>query len=406
MPDEPAIALPEYAARRKKLLSSLKGAVGLIFAGTHQDPLNDDFHPHPHFEYFSGLVDEPGAMILFDPKNPVQSRRAILFLAPLNPEIEKWDGYRLEISKALRDKCGFDGIMRVDSLGRWLTPAVQRSKRLACLHPFAAFNQPVSPDLEMFRQVAERVPDVSIEDHTETPAKMRAAKSRAEVAMIQRAIDISAIGYESLMKSMRPGITEFDAQETIEHAYRANGSRGPGYGTIVGAGLNSTVLHYRHNNQRIEKGDLICIDSGALCGGYRADITRTIPATGKFSKRQREIYDIVLKAELAAIKVVKPGATFGQIDKAARDIINKAGFGDYFIHGIGHHLGLETHDITPNEPLREGAVITVEPGIYIPDEKLGVRIEDDVVVTKTGCRNLSTKIPKRADEIEKIMKRK
>ncbi len=400
-----AIPLTEYATRRAKLLTSLKGAAALVFAGAHRNPLTDEYRPHPHFEYLTGVVDEPNAVLLLDPTNAIEARRAMLFLAPLNPEVDKWDGYRMEINKALRDKIGFKTIFRTDVLGRWLTAAVKRSKRVACLHPFADYNHTVTPDLEIFRKVTERIPGVMIDDHAETIAKMRAVKSKNEVAMIQRAIDITAAGYEAMFKGVRPGMNEFAVQELLEHGYRSHGSRGPAYGTIAGAGLNSTVLHYQANDQNISKGDLICIDSAARFGGYGADITRTIPANGKFTKRQREVYEIVLKAELAAIRAVKPGVTFARIDKAARDIINKAGYGDDFIHGIGHHLGLETHDITPDAPLRQGAVITIEPGIYIPKEKLGVRIEDNILVTRDGAKNLSTKIPKTIAAVEKAMKR-
>lgn len=399
------IPLAEYASRRTKLLASLKGAVGLIFAGTQADPLQDSFRPHPHFEYFTGIVDEPCAILLLDPANKIKSRQVTLLLTPLNREIEKWDGYRLEINKQLRDKIGINTIFRVSSLGRWLNDAVKRSKRVACLHPFANIDQPVTPDLEVFRKVAERIPGVRIDDQTEVIAKMRAVKSKNEIAMIQHAVDITAAGYVAMFSGVKPNINEFAVQELLEHGYRTNGSRGPAYGSICGAGINSTVLHYQANDQKVLKGDLICIDSGASFGGYGADITRTVPASGKFSKRQREIYEIVLKAEIAAIKAVKAGTTFAKVDKAARDIINKSGYGDYYIHGIGHHLGLETHDITPDEPLKTGAVITIEPGIYIPKEKIGVRIEDNVLVTKDGCKNLSTKIPKTIDAVEKAMKR-
>ena len=400
-----SIPLNEYESRRKKLLASLKRAAALVFAGSRINPLTDEYRPHPHFEYLTGVVDEAGAVLLLDPSNVIEARRTMLFLAPLNPEVDKWDGYRSEINKVLRDSIGIQTIFRTDALGRWLTAAVKRSKRVACLHPLADYNQAVTPDLEIFRKVTERIPGVTIDDHTETIAKMRAVKSKNEVAMIQRAIDITAAGYEAMFQGVRPGMNEFAVQELLEHGYRSHGSRGPAYGTIAGAGLNSTVLHYQANDQRISKGDLICIDSAARFGGYGADITRTVPASGKFTKRQREIYEIVLKAELAAIRAVKPGVTFARIDKAARDIINKSGYGDYFIHGTGHHLGLETHDITPDAPLKQGAVITIEPGIYIPDEKLGVRIEDNILITRDGSKNLSSKIPKTIAAVEKAMKR-
>jgi len=161
------------------------------------------------------------------------------------------------------------------------------------------------------------------------------------------------------------------------------------------------VLHYRANNAPLQAGELVVLDSGAEFAGYAADITRTYPVDGRFSMLQRKVYDIVLKSQLAAIATVRPGATFEQVDRAARDVITKAGYGDFFIHGIGHHLGLEVHDITPNEPLKAGAIITIEPGIYLPHERFGVRIEDDILVTPSGRANLSSHIEKDADAIER-----
>ncbi|MHC4991691.1 MAG: aminopeptidase P N-terminal domain-containing protein [Planctomycetota bacterium] len=397
------IPLAEHASRRTKTLTSLKGAVGVLFAGDYDVNSELPFRPHPHFEYLTGVVDEPSAVLLLDPGNPVEARRTMLFLAPLNPEREKWDGYRLEISKALRDRTGIESVFRTDMLPRMLTAAAVRTKRLACLHPPAAYNAPVSADLDLFRKVAERIPGATIEDRSDVIVKMRAVKSRNETALIQQAIDITAQGFEAMMRASKPGLNEFDVQETIEHAYRSAGSRVTAFPTIAGSGVNSTVLHYRANEKELADGDLMCVDSGAAFGGYSADITRTVPVNGKFTPRQREVYEVVLKAELAAIKATKPGATFAQIDAVARKIITQAGYGDYFIHAIGHHLGLETHDASPEAPLKTGAVVTIEPGIYIPDEAIGVRIEDDVLVTKDGARNLSVKIPKTVAAVEKAM---
>jgi Xaa-Pro aminopeptidase len=399
------IPLDEFAARRTTLRASLKKSTGLLFAGDSDTHLDSAYRPHRHFEYLTGITDEPGAALLLDPTNPVESRREMLFLKPLNPEIEKWDGYRLEISKALRDRTGFKSVFRMDKLPMFLNDAARRSKSLACLHPLAQYTQPVSPDLAVFKEVAARIPGVTIEDRSDELALMRSAKSKNEIATLQRAIDITAAGFRTILTSIRPGMNEFDVQETIEHSYRTSGARALSFNTIAGAGMNSTVLHYRANDQPIADGDLICIDSGAKWQGYSADITRTLPVSGAFTPRQREIYEVVLKAELAAIKAVKIGARLSQIDSAARSVITKAGFGDFFIHSIGHHLGLDTHDVTPTGdlPLKEGAVITIEPGIYIPQEKIGIRIEDDVVVTKKGCTVLSAMIPKTIADLERAM---
>ena len=394
----------EHASRRKKVITGLKGAVGVLFAGDHDPHSETPFRPRAHFEYLTGVVDEPRAILLLDPANPVAERRSMLILSPLDPERNRWDGDRSEISKTLRERTGFVAIFRTGALPRLLNAAVARSRRLACLHPPAHYNQPLSPDLALFRKVIERTPGVSIEDRSDLLEKMRSVKSRAEIELVQRAIDITVIGFEAMMRTARPKLNEFELQETIEHAYRSNGARAAAFPTIVGSGLNSTVLHYVANDQPMADGDLVCVDSGAVFGGYAADVTRTVPVGGSFAPRQREIYNLVLKAETAAIKAVKPGVTFDQIDRAARQVIESAGHGDHFIHSIGHHLGLETHDVSPDEALKPGAVITIEPGIYIPDEKIGVRVEDDILVTQGGCRNMSAAIPKTVAAVEKTMK--
>ncbi|MFM7051464.1 MAG: aminopeptidase P N-terminal domain-containing protein, partial [Planctomycetota bacterium] len=376
------IALGEYAARREHVLRALKDSVGLVFAGDMDASIHGEFRAHPHFQYLTGVVDEPGAVLLLDPLNPVEARRAILFLRPLNPELEKWDGFREEISSKLKAQYGVGTIMRTTAFARFLLEATKRAKRFALLHPLAAHTAPVSPDLDVLRRSAERIPGSSFVDHTQLLATMRAAKSKSEIALMQRAADITAKGYDAVLRGLRPGITEFDVQELAEHGYRSNGSRKAAYHTIAGGAFNATVLHYHGNRELLKDGDVILLDSGAEFMGYACDVTRTFPVGGKFKKRQREIYEIVLEAQLAAIDATKAGTTFAAIDKAARDVIAKAGYGDAFFHGCGHHLGLEVHDITPEGPIPENAVITIEPGIYLPGENIGVRIEDDILVTK------------------------
>lgn len=400
------LPLAEYEARRARVLRTLKDAVGLVFAGDMAPSLHDGFRAHAHFQYLTGIVDEPGAILLLDPLAPVEARRAILFLKPLDPEIEKWDGFRDEISSKLKARYGVATIMRTTAFPRFLLEATKRAKRFALLHPLAAHTAPVSPDLDVLRKSAERIPGSSFVDHTQLLAVMRAAKSPAEIALMQRAADITAKGYAAALAGLRPGVTEFDVQEMLEHGYRTNGARKAAYHTISGGAFNATVLHYHGNRETLHDGDLILIDSGADYMGYACDVTRTFPVNGVFSKRQREIYSIVLEAQLAAIAATKAGATFGAIDKAARDVIAKAGYGDAFFHGCGHHLGLDVHDITPEGPIPENAVITIEPGIYLPDERIGVRIEDDILVTrKAGGVNLTAAIPKSIAEIEKAMAR-
>lgn len=231
---------------------------------------------------------------------------------------------------------------------------------------------------------------------------------------MQRAIDITGMAQVAAMQSARPGMHEYELEATIEYMFKKHGAGYPAFPSIVGSGPNATVLHYWKNNRRMRSGELVVMDIGAEVQGYSADITRTIPVNGKFSDKQREIYRIVLEAQKAALAQVKPGATLKQVHAAAKNVIRSHGFGAFFTHGTSHYLGLDTHDVGKHGPLQPGMVITVEPGIYIPegsdvDESywnIGVRIEDDVLVTATGHRVLSAKVPRTIPEIEAAMKNK
>lgn len=399
------IGVEEYRKRREALLRSLKGAVGVVFAGEGSPPLVGRWTPHQHFYYLTGMKAEHGAAVLFDPKSPDPLNRCVLLLKPRDPELEAWDGYRESISAELRAKTGFDRIRRTMLLPRLLLAAASRSKRLACLHPFSAHTAPVSPDLALFREVSQRVVGVSLEDQTDLIPSMRAVKSKAEQGLVKKAIEATSAGLEAMLARLAPGVNEADLQTVLEATFREKGGTGAAYNPIVGAGLNSTVLHYNDNDRVAKDGDLLVVDAGAGYGGYASDITRTYPVSGRFTERQREVYSVVLKAQEAAIRAVKPGAEMHEVDAAARAVIEKAGFGDYYIHGIGHQLGLEVHDITPLGPLAPGHIVTIEPGVYIPEEELGVRIEDDILVTNAGSKNMSVGIPKKVDEVEALMKK-
>jgi Xaa-Pro aminopeptidase len=399
----PSIPLAEFAKRREKVLAALGKSVGVVFAG---DAVGENpFRPHAHFEYLTGVDDEPGAVLLLDPTNPVAANRAVLFLRPLDPELERWDGLRESIGGSLKARYGFGSIQRLRFLARSLNAAALRSRRLACLHPPAAYDAPLSPDLALFRQVAERIPGLEIVEQMEAIPKLRAVKSASEVELIRRAGEATKAGFLEALRTIRPGANEFEVEAALDRGYRAAGSRRHAYRPIVGTGLNAAVLHYHANNTTIAPGDLVLIDSGAELGGYASDVTRTYPADGVFTKRQRELYEIVLAALDAGIKACVPGKRLSDMDAAARKVIADAGYGEYFIHGAGHHLGLQVHDANPDEPMKAGAVVTVEPGIYIPEERLGIRIEDDIEVTAKGPRNLTASIPKTVAEIERIMKR-
>ncbi len=398
------VTVDEYRDRRERVLKALKGSAAVVHAGDGGPPLIGRWQAHRHFVYLTGLDAEAGAAVLFDPTAEDPKRRVVLFLRPLNLEMEKWDGYRSEIGPQLKAATGFQTIMRVSALPAALTAAARRGKKLACLHPFAVYPAAVSPDLAAFQQVTQRMPGVSVEDQTMLLPGLRAVKSSAELKLMRRAMAATAAGFNAALKLIKPGVVERQIADALEFEYRRGGCEALAYNTIVGSGLNGTVLHYMDNAQPVAAGDLVVIDSGASFRGYAADITRTFPADGRYTDDQRQVYETVLAAQLAAIKAVKPGNKMSDVDAAARDVIDKAGLGHAFIHNIGHQLGLEVHDVTPDGPLQPGMVVTIEPGVYLPDRKLGVRIEDDILVTTSGNQNLTAAVPKTVAEVEAAMR--
>lgn len=397
------ISTEEYVARRIAVLEALEGAAGVVLAGDESPGLQGRPLADPMFRYLTGLDHESGAAVLFDPSAEDPAKRITLFLRPRDLEIERWDGARAALDSNLRAQTGFTQIKRTPSLPGLLTQAARRTKRLACLHAFASYTADFSPDLEIFHKVTQRVPGVTLEDRTQLLPSMRAVKSPAELALIERAVVATAAGFDACFGAIRPGMIEGDIADLLLTTYRRHASE-PAYTLIVGTGLNGTVLHYVDNDTVVGDGDLIVMDCAAAHGGYASDVTRTLPASGTFSVEQREVYEVVLQAQTAAIAAAKPGATYTEVDAAARVVIEGAGYGEAFIHGTSHPVGLEVHDVTPDGPLKPGMVITVEPGVYLPERGFGVRIEDDILITEIGNRDLTSTIPKTVEAVEAAMR--
>jgi len=400
----PLIAITEYAKRREDVLAALDGAAAVVFAGTEtsSDSLRGRWKTDRLFWYLTGIDHESGAAVLFDPTAEDPESRITLLLRSRDPEVERWDGVRPSLDSALKAKTGFTSIQRTTRLPARLTEAARRGKRLACLHPFAPYTADVSPDLAVFKKISERVPGVAIEDRTQLLPSMRSIKSPAELALIKQAVAATQAGYEAALRFIRPGVNEAEIADTLTAGFRALGGE-PAFEPIVGSGFNGTVLHYIDNDQVVKAGDLIVIDYAAAYGGYASDVTRTLPASGTFTREQRAIYETVLRANLATIDAARPGATFTDLQSAARGVIAKAGYADQFIHGVSHQLGAEVHDVTPDGPLAPGMVLTVEPGIYLPEQAIGVRIEDDILITETSCEILTAAIPRTVETIEDAM---
>ena len=246
----------------------------------------------------------------------------------------------------------------------------------------------------------------------------RTLKSDCEIKMIERAIEITGLGLTDLLKNLRPGITENECEGILIHNYIKYGSVQPAFQTISASGGNATVLHYEDNNRKTEKGDLILIDTGSEYKNYASDITRTYPVSGKYTPEQKKFYNLVLKASKEVMKNAKPGLKLFDLQEITKEVLfkglydmkmvkEKTDLTKYYYHGVSHFLGLDTHDVgNGNLPLVKNSVITVEPGLYIAEKDIGIRLENDVLITEKGCRNLSEAIAIETDEIEEIMSRK
>ncbi len=391
--------LDEFHARRVALRQSLDDGVLLLKGRVEAyDPIVR-FEQDPNFYYLTGFA-EPGAALLLTPQDE------ILFLPSHNERAERYSGKRTSAEDPdAHTLSGFENVLPIDKLESELDRALSSHSRI------------YAPWTETYAgQLRSRYPFREVADATPLIAKLRVKKSAAEIAAIQHATDVSIEAHRAVWKRLAAGQYEYNVAAILTGAFLDEGCEGPAYSPIVGAGPDAAILHYMINRRRMDRGELLLVDAAAQCEGYASDITRTVPVGGKFSARQREIYQVVLGAEKAAIGAVRPGGWLSgsgeSLTKIARDYINAHGkdlhgdpLGKYFTHDIGHQVGLEVHDPPSDGPLEAGMVITIEPGVYIAEEKLGIRIEDVVLVTPNGAKVLSAALPKEPDEIEKAVSR-
>jgi Xaa-Pro aminopeptidase len=398
-----AAADPEYRARREALAKSLPESVIVVYGQTDagEENLRTGFFQNATFRYLTGW-DAPGAILLLDPK------RHTLFVPERNPARERWTGRQpAPGDPAIERISGFDAVLPAATFETELRAALERYPKL-----YAAGAEAIA----RLRALSPAPGEVLSADRP--LALLRMKKSPRELEQLQRSADASVAAHLAAWKRAAAGVFEYQVAAAALSTYLDLGCERSAYAPIAGSGPNSVFLHYSRNARRMEPGDLLLLDAGAECGGYAGDITRTAPVGGKFTARQREIYEIVLGAEKAAIAVVKPGAYIGgrnrpSLQQAAMDYIDSHGkdlhgapLGKYFTHGISHHIGLEVHDASDNTaPLEEGMVISVEPGIYIPEENIGIRIEDMVLVTGAGAKVMTAALPREAAEVEKAIRK-
>lgn len=427
-----------FADRRARFMQRMEGGVAVI--PTHSITLRNGGTEYPYradstFWYLTGFT-EPDAVAVLAPDHP--EHRFILFVNPKDPAKEVWTGRRAGVEGAVRD-FGADAAFTLSEMDAVLPGYLEDAPHLYyALGGSSEFDQRVQGWLRTVQAKARQgilAPDTTI-DPARIAHEMRLVKGPEEIAVMKRSADIAAEAHRQAMVVARPGMYEYELQATIEYTFRKLGAQFPSYGTICGAGPNGCVLHYTANDRRIESRDLVLIDAGCELDGYASDITRTFPASGSFSKEQRAVYEVVLDAQKAAIATVAPRATFQAVhDVAVRRLteglialgilagpleqaLESEAYKPFYMHRTGHWLGMDVHDVGNYRKdgdwrrLEPGMVLTVEPGLYIPDGAkadprwydIGIRIEDDVLVTETGCEVLSAAVPKEIEEIEALMR--
>lgn len=410
------------AQRRALLLDRIGDGVVVLRSARAQDaegedyPQASEFRQDNDFFYLTGL-EAPDAWLVLAAHGSAPDQ-VILYVPPRDPAQEQWTGARLDA----RDAAAISGITDVRNSGQiardvsgmlrpgepmWVKlPAVESavcetldaSRARECLWLFL---QPLTPAA------------VELRDAHDQLGALRLVKDADEIRRLRRAIDITGDALSSAMRTARPGAWEYQIEAGIEQVFHASGAERVGFPTIVGSGPNSTVLHYDKSRRQTVAGDLVVMDVGAEFGYYTADVTRTIPISGRFTPRQRALYDLVLATQQAAIDSIRPGMTLPRLDEIARDYMQRnsgtvcgsRSCDVYFVHAIGHWLGMDVHDPASMEtPFAPGMVVTVEPGVYLSNEALGIRIEDDVLVTSAGHELLSGRAPRSPDEIERLMR--
>ena len=366
----------EYRARREALRKQNPQALIVLMGETEAEKGNirTGFIQDPNFYYLSGWL-EPGAAIVIGPKLD------LLLLPEANATRERYTGKKASASdRGIAERTGFGRVADIS-------------------------------ELKAIREEQEQAGVREWEGAKERIEKLRMIKSQSEIARIQHAADVSVEAHRAAWRRIAPGLREYQVAATMSNVYFEAGCERGAYPPIVASGPKSIILHYLENKREMDGGELLLMDVGAECGMYAADITRTVPVNGKFTARQREIYNAVLGAADAAIAAAKPGVKFSKLNEIAREHLRKAGsakggktFDNYLSHFLGHGVGIDVHDPTDREaPLEAGMVVTIEPGVYIPEEGIGVRIEDMIVITKDGARNMTEALPREADAIEKVM---
>ncbi|MBS1600298.1 MAG: aminopeptidase P family protein [Bacteroidetes bacterium] len=418
-----------FNKNRERFSKELLPASIAIFVSNDEVPTNGDatypFKQNSDLFWLSGIVQEDSMVIIF-PDHPDPKYREVLVLTRPNELKEKWDGKRLRADEA-RKISGIKTIVWVDSikalLQQWIHLAdniyldSNENDRKANFFP--------THEYRFIDEMKKSYPLHHYHRSAKIMKSLRAVKTALEIEVMQQAINITHNGFLRVLKFIRPGVMEYEIEAEVLHSFLSQRATGPAYSSIIASGDRARTLHYISNNEQCLDGEMILMDFGAEYGGYCADLTRTVPVNGKFTRRQKQVYNACLHLHNYAKSLLKPGITIidyhQKVGEEASQVFLKIGllkktdiknespeqpaYSKYLYHGISHHLGIDVHDLGPRtEPLKQGMVLTVEPGIYIEEEKMGVRIENNVWITRNGNKDLMEKIPITVEDIEAIMK--
>lgn len=420
-----------FSENRKRFIKEMKGNSIAIFNSNDEVTSNGDalykFVQNSDLYWLTGIDQEDTMLVLF-PGNTDEKHREVLVLVRPNELKEKWDGHRLNVQEA-RQISGIETIVWLDSIDALLQVWIHNADNIY-LDTNENDRKGFHSETREYRYIQEmkrRFPLHNYFRSAKITKELRAIKTPYEIEVIQQAVDITEKAFRRVAQFIKPGVYEYEIEAEIIHEFLRNRASGEGYSSIIASGDRARTLHYVYNNEICKDGELILMDFGARYGGYNADLTRTLPVNGRFTKRQKEVYDACLHLHRFCAGILKPGITINgyhaKVGDEATKIFQKIGllskadvknedpenraYRKYLYHGISHHLGVDVHDYgTKTAPLQAGMLLTVEPGIYIEEEHMGIRIENNYWLTKTGNKDLMKNFPITAEEIETLMKRK
>lgn len=408
-----------YIENRSRFMDNIgNDSIVILFAGKPSKKTGDElyqFTPNRDFYYLTGIQEEEHIVVISKYKDITSEK---LFLKDLDLDREMWNGKTLRDSEG-KEISGIEDVLYMKDFNSHINRLINGSEEINLYLDLdrEAIDEEDSIANNFAKEIKNKYPQVTIKNLSSKIAPLRMIKSQQEIAEMKKAIEITISGVKSLMKNVKVGMKEYEIEAYFDFECKTKGVKDLAFRTIAAAGKNATILHYVENNSELKDGDLILFDLGAQWNLYNADITRVFPVSGKFTERQKEVYEAVLRVNKAVIKKIKPGVDSKELNTWSRDLIakecinlgiikEKEEVSKYYWHSIGHNLGLDTHDLGMQGrefTFTEGMVFTVEPGIYISEESIGIRIEDDILVTKDGCEVLTKNMIKEVNEIEEFM---